>query len=43
MKKGNKLSEKKSKIKYSVTSVARIRKDCQNVFELSEVRATEIP
>jgi hypothetical protein len=28
---------------YSRTSLARTRKDCQNVFELLEIRATEVP
>jgi len=28
---------------YSRTSLAQTPRDCQNVFELSEVRATEVP
>jgi len=30
-------------IKYSRTLLARTRRDCQNLSELSEVRATEVP
>jgi len=37
----NKNEEEKPK--YSKTSLAQTRRDCQNVFELSEDRATEVP
>ena len=37
------LKEEKAISIYSKTSVSRTRRDCQNVFELLLVQATEVP